>query len=270
MRKLIVFLILIYTAAFAALWFGRFAAIYPFDPTYVSPANAGIPAIRALDFNSFDQTKLVIWTKHPRDGKPTIVYFHGNAGNLAGRAQRFDRLIARGYGVIAMAYRGSSGSHGSPSQDVIIKDSQFLIENLDGLGFPKATKLIYYGESLGTGVAIQLAVTHPPTAMILEAPFTSITDLAVKQFPIFPIRYVMDQNWDSLSAIKQINSPLLILHGRDDQLIPFTHAQSIFDASKSSKKTLKIMMNTNHLNIWSVIGQKSIYKFILDHNINPR
>ena len=262
MRKFICILILLYLLAFAALWFGRLAAIYPFDPTRVSPADAGVPTMQAQTLHSFDDTALAVWTKQPRPRKPTIIYFHGNAGNLATRAQRFERLIERGYGVIAMAYRGSSGSQGAPSQELITKDSQSLIKNLTKLGFRHQSKLIYYGESLGTGVAAQLATSHPPDAMILEAPFTSITDLAAKQFPMFPIRQLMDQSWDSQTAIQNFNAPLLILHGRDDKLIPFTHAQSIFNASPSQKKTLKIMPNTSHHNIWSVFGQESIYKFI--------
>jgi pimeloyl-ACP methyl ester carboxylesterase len=264
MRKFIGILILLYVLAFAVLWFGRFAAIYPFNPTYVSPADAGVPAMQAQILHSFDDTKLVVWTKQPRPKKPTIIYFHGNAGNLATRAPRFERLIERGYGLIAMAYRGSSGSQGAPSQALITKDSQFLIKNLTKLGFQNKSKMIYYGESLGTGVAAQLAVSHPPHAMILEAPFTSITDLAAKQFPMFPIRQLMDQSWDSQVAIQNFNAPLLILHGREDKLIPFTHAQSIFNAAPSQKKTLNIMPNTSHHNIWSVFGQKSIYKFIND------
>jgi pimeloyl-ACP methyl ester carboxylesterase len=254
---------LIYFGAFTALWLGRFAAIYPFDPAQITPANAGVPAMRAHEFQSFDKTPLVVWTKQPRNRQPTIVYFHGNAGNLAGRAQRFDRMLQRGYGIVAMAYRGSSGSQGSPNQGKITNDSQFLIENLDNLGFQKPANLIYYGESLGTGVATQLALTHPPSAMILEAPFTSITDLAAKQFPIFPIRQILDQEWNSLDAISKINVPLLILHGREDKVIPFSHGQAIFNASSSSQKTLKIMDNTSHHNIWTVLGQKYIYKFIM-------
>jgi pimeloyl-ACP methyl ester carboxylesterase len=268
MRKFIGYLFLLYMLALAALWFGRFAAIYPFDPTKISPNDAGVPSMQAHVLSSFDNTKLIVWVKPPQSGKPTIAYFHGNAGNLAMRAPRFERLIERGYGVIAMAYRGSSGSQGSPSQTSITKDSQFLIENLTQLGFHQKSNLIYYGESLGTGVAIQLAKSHPPTAMILEAPFTSITDLAAKQFPIFPIRQIMDQNWNSLSAIYNINVPLLILHGQEDKLIPFTHGQSIYNASPSRNKTLEIMRNTSHNDIWSVNGQKILYKFLKNLKIS--
>ncbi len=262
MFKFLTLCISLYLGAFAALWFGRFAAIYPFDPTHVTPTNAGVPAMQEHEFQSFDKTKLIVWTKQARGNQPTIVYFHGNAGNLAVRAQRFDRMIQRGYGIIAMAYRGSSGSQGSPSQEKITNDSRYLIENLNNLGFGKPAKLIYYGESLGTGVATQLTLTHPPSALTLEAPFTSITDLATKQFPIFPIRQILDQEWNNLDAIRKIDVPLLILHGKEDKVIPFSHGQAILNASSSSQKALKIMNDTSHHNIWSVLGQKYIYKFI--------
>jgi pimeloyl-ACP methyl ester carboxylesterase len=266
MRSFLRVFTIIYILAFAALWFGRFAAIYPFDSTHVTPRDAGVPAIQEYQLSSFDGTSLIIWSKQPQLDKPTIIYFHGNAGNLANRAQRFDRMIKRGYGIVAMAYRGSSGSKGSPSQQLITQDSQFLITHLHNVGLKHNSPLIYYGESLGTGAAVQLAVTHPPTALILEAPFTSITDIVAKQFPIFPIRLVLDQKWDTLSAIRQVTVPLLIVHGAADKLIPPAHSDSIFHASPSKIKALNIMPNTSHLNIWSVEGQKTIYNFIKSLN----
>jgi pimeloyl-ACP methyl ester carboxylesterase len=262
MRKLLLIVTSIYILAFAALWLGRFAAIYPFDPTYVTPSTAGVPAMQEYQLLSFDGTPLIVWSKQPRAGKPTIIYFHGNAGNLANRAKRFDRMIKRGYGIVAMAYRGSSGSQGSPSQDTIMRDSQFLITHLPDVGLKQNSPLIYYGESLGTGVASQLAVSHPPSALVLEAAFTSITDIAAKQFPMFPIHFVLDQKWDTLNAIRQIDVPLLIVHGAMDKLIPVAHADSIFSASPSKTKILSIIPNATHLNIWSVDGQKTIYNFI--------
>ena len=137
-----------------------------------------------------------------------IVYFHGNAGNLADRAQRFKLLLKRGYGLVALGYRGSSGSEGSPSEGAITSDALLLIQNLPTfVGNMKGRKIIYYGESLGTGVAIKTSLTHLPDALVLEAPYKSIVELAAQQMPIFPIRTVLDERWNSIKNISTINAP---------------------------------------------------------------
>lgn len=259
MRKILKFLVLFYCLALAGIWFGRFALIYPFDKTQISPALAGDARLTTVSFNSFDKTPLIVWQAAAKSNKPTIVYFHGNAGNLAGRIERFRRLLDRGYGVVAMAYRGSSGSQGRPNQAIIVKDARWLIENFPSL---KNKKLVYYGESLGTGVSAQLSKTHPPSALILEAPFRSLTELAADLLPFFPIRTILDQPWNTIGIIPALDVPLLVLHGSHDKLIPVDHGQSVFDASPSSQKRLKILPDRGHSNLWSVEGQKSIYTFL--------
>ncbi len=262
MRKLFLTILTIYALSLAAIWFGRFALIYPFNPAHITPINAGVPKISEHVFNSFDETPLIVWTKLPNGRKPTIVYFHGNAGNLAVRAQRFNRLVNRGYGLLAMAYRGSSGSKGKPSQSTIMQDAIYLVENKTKLGFSSKSPLIYYGESLGTGVAVQLANTQPPKAIVLEAPYKSITDLAAAQMPFFPIRYILDQRWNTLNAIKTVKVPLLVIHGQQDKLIPVAHGKAVFSASPSPQKTLKVIETGHHEDLWSIEGQRAIFSFI--------
>lgn len=265
MRRLLQWIIILYCLGLAGVWFGRFALIYPFNPTYVSPRDAGEARLTDNRLTTFDDIALVVWTAAPKSGKPTFIYFHGNAGNLATRAERFDRLLDRGFGVVAMGYRGSSGSQGKPNQTDIQRDTITLINRLDALGIPKSSKRIYYGESLGTGVAVQLAKTHPPDAIILEAPYTSITDLATAQLPFFPIGMILDQRWDTLAAIQTLTTPLLVLHGQQDQLIPVAHGKTVFQASASPIKTLKIIDSAGHDNLWSVEGQTAIYDFVRNY-----
>ncbi|MEK6205113.1 MAG: hypothetical protein N2B02_05710, partial [Amylibacter sp.] len=101
--------VILYIAAFGIIWFARITLIYPFNSTYVTPIEAGEPRLEEYQLSTPDNQTLIIWTHPAKERKATIVYFHGNAGNLAGRAQRFSRLINNGYGIVAMAYRGSSG-----------------------------------------------------------------------------------------------------------------------------------------------------------------
>jgi fermentation-respiration switch protein FrsA (DUF1100 family) len=255
--------IILYIAAFAIVWIARTWLIYPFSSVHKTPAQAGEPRLSEKTLTTPDGNTLVVWARPAKGRKATIVYFHGNAGNLAGRAQRFDRLIDRGYGVVAMAYRGSSGSTGRPSEDMITQDTVLLRKNLTQLlGHNPKGKIVYYGESLGTGVATKLAVSYPPDALILEAPYTSVVDLAAAQMPFFPIRAVLDQRWETDQHISKVTKPTLILHGTSDRVIPYRHGKAVLAASGAKHKRLKTIKGGNHLSAFSVEGQKSIYRFI--------
>ena len=262
-KRMIGWLIILYIAAFATVWFARTTLIYPFSTAYQTPKDAGEPRLREYKLKTDDGNTLVIWARPAKGRKATVLYFHGNAGNLAGRAQRFDRLLDRGYGVVAMAYRGSGGSTGKPSEDVISKDAILLRASLAQiLGKAPRGKIIYYGESLGTGVATKLATSTLPDALILEAPYTAIVDLAAKQMPFFPIRAVLDQRWETREYIKEINTPTMVLHGTNDRVIPYAHGKIIFDLSPVKNKVMKTLQGGGHLSAFSVAGQTAIYRFI--------
>lgn len=255
--------VILYVGAFAIVWVARTWLIYPFSNNHETPAQAGEPRLVEDKLTTQDGETLIVWARAAKGRKATIVYFHGNAGNLAGRAQRFNWLIDRGYGVVALAYRGSSGSTGRPSEDVITKDTVLLRNSLEQiLGYKPKGKIIYYGESLGTGVAAKLAASFPPDALILEAPYTSVVDLAATQMPFFPIRAVLDQRWETTKHIQQVTKPTLILHGTADRVIPYKHGKAVFAASPAKNKVLKTIKGGNHLSAFSVEGQKAIYRFI--------
>ena len=261
--RLISRVFILYIAAFAIIWFARIWLIYPFNSTYQTPADAGEPRLSEYKLATPDGQTLIIWAQPAKGRKATIMYFHGNAGNLAGRAQRFNRLINHGYGVVAMAYRGSSGSTGRPSENVISQDAFLLRNNLAKvLGTEPKGKIIYYGESLGTGVAVKLATTNPPDALILEAPYTSILNIAASQMPIFPVRALLDQRWETDLYIKDVNSPTLVLHGTNDRVIPYAMGKAVFALSPAEKKVMKTLQSGGHAAAFSSEGQTAIYRFI--------
>ncbi len=256
-------LFILYIAAFAVVWFARSWLIYPFSTVHQTPAQAGAPRLSEYKLTTHDNKTLIIWARAAKDRKATIIYFHGNAGNLAGRAWRFDRLIDRGYGVVAMAYRGSSGSTGRPSEGLITRDAILLRDSLvQILGQVPKGKIIYYGESLGTGVATKLATTAMPDALILEAPYRSIVSLAAKQMPFFPINALLDQRWETDVHIKAVYAPTLVLHGTDDQVIPYAHGKTVFSLSPAKNKVMKTLKGGGHLSAFTVQGQTAIYRFI--------
>ncbi|WP_428539686.1 alpha/beta hydrolase [Profundibacter sp.] len=239
--------------------------VYPLDPTEVSPANAGVPQMQAIRFDSGKET-LVLWVAKPAAGKPVILYFHGNAGNLANRAPRFASFEKRGFGVVAMAYRGSSGSTGKPSQRGILRDAINVYQALPDLVGP--APVILYGESLGTGVAVltadspELANTQP-AAMVLEAPYTSIPDVTRRIYPkLKPLLFLMKNRWPSIRHIGNLHVPLLILHGTDDPLIPIEMGREIFDASPATDKTFFAVQGAGHNNVWQTDAKVALYAFL--------
>ena len=160
--------------------------IYPFDGTRIAPGSVGLGDVQEMSFRSDGET-LIAWIAAPKPGKPTVFYLHGNAGNLAARAGRFRQFRTRGYGLFALAYRGSGGSSGTPSEAAILRDVRAAWDT-HRARFPDIAPgtIILYGESLGTAATLSLFDTgpwgsDPPGGVIVEAPFTSIADMAQAQ-----------------------------------------------------------------------------------------
>jgi len=227
--------------------------VYPFDPTHVSPADAGVPKLREVRFKSDGET-LVLWVAKPKAGKPTILYFHGNAGNLANRAPRFRSFLNRGFGLVAMAYRGSGGSTGTPSQEGITQDAINVLRSMPEL--IGDGPVVFYGESLGTGVAVFTADSKSISdsnfvAMVLEAPYTSIPDVARHTYPkLGSAVNVLKNTWSIKDTIGRVHQPLLVLHGTKDTLIPIKMGREIFKLSAATDKTFHAVSGAGHNNVW--------------------
>ncbi len=239
--------------------------VYPFDTTQVSPANAGVPNMREVLFESGGVT-LVLWVAKPKAGKATILYFHGNAGNLANRAPRFQTFMDRGFGVVAMAYRGSSGSTGTPSQQDIIKDAVNVYTSMPQLAGDSA--VIFYGESLGTGVAVLSAGSkvmsgNAPDAIVLDSPYTSITDVARHAYPqLGSAVNVLQDKWPTKDWIGGLDIPLLVLHGTKDALIPIEMGREVFDLSPAKDKIFHAVKGAGHNNVWQPQAKTALFRFL--------
>lgn len=254
-------------------------ALYPFDSTHVSPQSLGQGRLSEQEWIAPDGSKLIVWTALPNKGKPVIFYLHGNAGNLANRAGRFVRFLDRGYGLIAPAYRGSSGSDGSPSQKVISADIRHIWRNKQDILPTGDAPIVLYGESLGTGVAITglLASTATdaekgagrPAAVVLEAPFTSIPDVVQGLYPSFS--YLADyvtETWDSLRYSNWLIEPLLIIHGTKDELIPIEQGRRIFSAAPTQEKQFITVNGAGHTDLWRSDVLPRLWRFIDAYAVN--
>lgn len=229
-------------------------AIYPFDASYASPADAGEARLIEQYLTTDDGENLIIWRAAPAPGKPTIVYFSGNAGGLKDRTDRFSRLIDAGYGVIAPAYRGSSGSTGKPSEMALLDDATLVVQS-------EATPLILYGESLGTAVAIRLAADGFGDAVVLEAPFTSINDLVAQQYPTEDLSELITQKWESAAHAPGMEQPLLVIHGSDDHTVPIAMGRAVFDAAGSNDKAFLEIAKGGHSGLWTQDARATLFAF---------
>ena len=212
----------------------------------LSPLHHHLQGFETVTLLTSDHLKLTAWYKkaqHP--DAPTILYLHGNAGNIADRSQKFAALTAQGMGLLALSYRGYGTSEGSPTEQGLYIDARTALSYLRQEQQIPLSHLILYGESLGSGVATYLALHHSFKAMILEAPFTSITNIAQNRYPFLPIALLLKDTFPSITRIAHIHTPLLIIHGALDTTTPIRHGQTLYQHANHPKQLI-IHPTTNH------------------------
>jgi fermentation-respiration switch protein FrsA (DUF1100 family) len=201
-----------------------------------SPAAAGVPEMVPVTPRTDDGMALVAWyaaARAPRS--PTIVYFHGNAGNIADRAYKVRPMLDAGLGVLLVSYRGYGGTPGTPSEAGLFADGRAALDFLSSHGVA-AEKIVVYGESLGSRVAVRLASERRLGAVVLEAPFTSAADTGQRAYPFLPVRQLIRDRFDSLSRIAAIGALLLIVHGERDRVVPVDHGRRLLVAALEPKE----------------------------------
>jgi len=183
------------------------------------------------------------WVPGPPDGgeaAPAVLFLHGNAGNISHRLETVELLHRLGAGVLMLEYRGYGLSAGSPGEEGTYRDARAAHEHLTGPLGVAPERLVVMGRSLGGGVATRLATERPCAGLIVESSFTSVPDLAAAIYPLFPVRLLARIRYDSLSRIGDARCPVLIVHSRDDELVPFGHAQRLLDAAAPGRRLLAI------------------------------
>ena len=227
--------IVIVVALGGLLWSQQRVLLYHPDPTRVAPAQAGLKGVEEVMLTAPDGVELVSWYGAAGSGQPTILYFHGNASNLAGRAGRVGEYLAKGRGMLMMSYRGYSGSGGKPTEADNFADARLAYDWLRRQGVA-ADDILLYGESLGSGVALDLAEDVAVGGIILDAPYTSIADVGQRVYPYLPVHTFLFDRYDSRSRIGAIPAPLLIVHGERDELIPIEMGRELFNLAPEPKE----------------------------------
>lgn len=256
-KQAAVFSAVVYVAMVAALYlFQRKLQYFP-DTRTIEPAAVGLPDARVVTLQTDDGERLIAWYVPARDGNRTIVYFHGNAGSIAFRAVRAKAAIARGFGILLVSYRGYGGSSGAPSEAGLLEDGRSAIAYLKSQGL-SADQLVYFGESLGSGVAVQLAVEAPPAAVILDAPFTSAAEVGAGVYWWVPVRTLLKDKFDSVSRIPRLKSSLLVIHGTADNVVPIELGRALFRAAPEPKRMIEVEGGAHSVDLddtlWSQIS----------------
>ena len=191
--------------------------------------------IKKVTILTSDNIELLGWyhEKNIEDFK-TIIYFHGNAKSLENRIHKLNHFKDMNINFLIIAWRGFSGNEGKPSEQGLYIDGKSAIEWLIKKGVDEKN-LVLYGESLGTGVATHLAQNKNYAGIILETPFTSMIDAAKTFYPYIPVNLLLKDKFDNHKKIKNINSPILVMHGEVDQIVPFSMGKKIYEAANEPK-----------------------------------
>ena len=169
---------------------------------------------------------------------PIVVHFHGNAGNLLDRQDHVDELAARGLDVFILSYRGYGKSEGSPSEQGLYRDAEAAYEYLVRERGAVPRRIVPYGQSLGSAVAVELATRHEVGGVILESPFTSAPELGRRFYPFLPdvVFDHLEHRFDSIGKIGRLRAPLLVIHGERDEIVPVDMGRRLFEAAPEPKE----------------------------------
>ncbi len=234
---IIFFIVGVYLVLAFTIYFLQRRLIYIPSGDYVTPREAGLDGVEEVVVRTRFTRRLLAWYAPARPGRPTILYFHGNAGSLASRAGRLNFFRQQGYGVLLTTYRGYSGSSGTPAEYPIKMDALYFYHWLQARGV-RERDIIIYGESLGTGVAIATALGHNPGAVILEAPYSSAVDVGAARFPWLPVRWAMKDRYENTELIGRVTAPVFFVHGELDRVIPIRFARKLFEAASQPKEAV--------------------------------
>jgi fermentation-respiration switch protein FrsA (DUF1100 family) len=223
----------LYGCVLVLMYVSQRALMYFPETTRTSPAAAGLPQAQEVELDSSDGTRVIAWHVPPRGDRPVILYFHGNGGSLRYRAARFAGLVADGDGLIALSYRGYGGSAGTPTEQGLIADAaaayRFAVSQYD------PARLVLWGESLGSAVAIAVAAGQPVGGVILESPFTSAADVGQRAYPFLPVHLLIKDPWRSDLRVGRISAPVLVMHGDRDTVVPFALGQELYGLIQAPK-----------------------------------
>ena len=234
-----------YCAALLVLVIWQRKMMYYPVPSRGSAEALGLTGAQTLTLATPDKQQIVAWYQPAQAGHLVYLYFHGNGGNLSDRATLFREMVADGSGLLAIDYRGYGGSSGSPTETGLLIDGETAYAKLVAEAIASA-RIVLIGESLGSAVAVAVAAKHPEHALVLDSAFSSASDVAALQYPMFPVRLLMMDSFESWKRIGAVHAPKLFVHGGKDVVIPLSSARKLYDHA-NEPKTFELLPNLGHV-----------------------
>ena len=266
MTSLIIAIAVAYGAVVAYMYLAQRSMMYFPDAPRSRIADTMVPEMKEVFFTTEDGLDLFAWLAGPRDPRnPTIVIFRGNAGAIGDRDHKARRFLDAGYGVMLAEYRRYSENPGQLSEQGIYADARAAIGYLKAQGLTNA-QIAVYGESLGTGVATQMAAELEPkggplAAVMLEAPYTSTVEVGADRFPFLPVSLLMKDRFESLDRIGRITAPVFIVHGDRDRTIPAKFGKKLFEAANEPKRAFWVPQ-ASHNDLYSFGAGEAVVQFL--------
>ncbi len=238
----------IYAAAVGYMYLNQQSLLYKASGELPDPNTVGLADVEALSLPMPDGTRLTVWSAPAAvEGAPTVLFFHGQGGNLGDRSDRMREILNSGYGLLAPSYRGYPGSEGESSEPALISDGIHLFDRLDRQG----EAVVLHGQSLGTAIAAAVALERPDAELlVLEAPFTATVDVAAERYPWLPVSALMKDQFRTRDLIGQVTVPTLIFHGTDDKTVPLHHGEALAALSGDTAR-LHAVPGGGHNDLWS-------------------
>ena len=230
--SLILLLIIYLTIVFFLYFFQRNLLYHPTENNYSGDKLK--VSIEKIKIKTKDDFELLSWFHKKNTRYKTILFLHGNAGNLENRIHKINHFKDMKVNFLIISWRGFSGNKGKPTEQGLYEDANSAIRWLKTKGFDEKD-IVIYGESLGTGVTIEIAQNKNFAGVILESPFTSMIDAGKNKYPFFPIKLLLKDKYESSKKIKKINCPILIMHGKNDTIVPFYMGKKIYELANEPK-----------------------------------
>ncbi|MHC4959014.1 MAG: alpha/beta hydrolase [Planctomycetota bacterium] len=213
--------------------FQRRLQYFPDTDTVPHPGREGLEDVR---LTTEDGVELHAWY-WPGKRPGTLLVFHGNAGHRGHRLSWIEGFHARGWGVFLLDYRGYGGSGGTPTQSGFFKDADAAADFLAARG---VEKIAYYGRSIGSGVALDIASRRPAAALVIESGAVSMADVAAEAYPLFPVRWMMKDSFDARDKLARIPCPGMFVHGDLDRIIPMSLGRTLYDLFPGEKEWFEV------------------------------
>lgn len=234
----------------AAAYGGFALLLYVFQPRLVfypetgreiivTPGQIGLP-YEDLHLKTADGISLHGWYIPAEQPRGTVLFLHGNAGNISHRLDSVQMFSRLGYSMLIFDYRGYGNSDGKPTEEGTYRDAEAAWRYLTEQRHIPSNRIVLFGESLGGAVAAWLAARHKPAALVIASGFTSVPDIAQQLYPYFPVRWLARIRYDTLANLRVVEAPVLIAHSPADEIIPFEHGRALFAAAKPPKQFIEL------------------------------